>query len=121
MSANIKINITDNGTNTIQFFGYYYNNFSSTATNLAIKIMQNCHKLNLVSDHYPESVALAALQIMIRYYNLDFDTSKYIKLCNVSNIVVKKIYCKISPYIDALVDDDITNHLVKEFITHPKN
>lgn len=82
---------------------------------MAIKISNNCCKMKLASDHNTESIAAGSLLLMVNYYNLDIDKKKIAKLFITSDVTISKIYNKIAPYVKALVNDELTNHLIKEF------
>ena len=82
---------------------------------LAVKIANNCCRMKLASDHNPQSIAAGSLLAMIHYLNLNIDKKKIVNLFETSDVTISKIYNKLEPIIDALVDDEITDHLIKKF------
>lgn len=84
-------------------------------TDMAARIAQNCCKMKLASDHNPQSVAAGSILVMVNYCNLNIDKKEIAKLFGTSDVTVSKIYNKIAPYADALVDDMATDHLIKTF------
>ena len=84
-------------------------------TNIAVKIAQNCCKMKLASDHNPQSVAAGSILVMVEYCNLNIDKKDIATLFGTSDGTIGKIYNKIIPYTDALVDDAATEHLIKKF------
>ncbi len=84
-------------------------------TNLAVRISNNCCKMKLATDHNAQSVAAGAILAMVDYCNLDVDKKSIAKLSKISDVTITKIYGKIVPYIEALVDNDATDHIIKVF------
>lgn len=82
---------------------------------LAVKIANNCCRMKLASDHNPQSIAAGSILAMIHYLNLNIDKKKIVNLFETSDVTISKIYNKLEPIIDALVDDEITDHLIKKF------
>ena len=84
-------------------------------TDIAVKISNNCCKMKLASDHNPQSIAAGSILVMANYCDLGIDKKRISKLFGTSDVTIGKIYKKISPYVNALVDDSATDHLVKQF------
>jgi len=88
---------------------------SKQDTNLAIRISNNCCKLKLATNHNAQSIAAGSILTMIEYNNLDVDKKDIAKLSGTSCVIITSVYAKLMPYIDALVDDEITDHIIKKF------
>jgi len=82
---------------------------------LAVRIANNCGKMKLASDHNPQSVAVGAILLMADKMNLSIDRKKIARLYGTSDVTVGKIYNKIIPFINGLVDDEATEHIIKTF------
>lgn len=82
---------------------------------IAIRIAQNCCKMKLASDHNPKSIAAASILLMVYYCNLSIDKKEIAEIFGTSSVTITKIFNKISPYIEALIDNDLTNHLIEKF------
>lgn len=81
----------------------------------AIKISHNCCEMKLVSDHNSQSIAAGAVLLMVEYYKLSINKQDICKLFEITDVTINKIYNKIEPYVYALVDDEITAHIIKKF------
>ena len=88
---------------------------SITDTEMAVRISNNCCKIKLATDHNAQSVAAGSILAMVDYCNLDIDKKAIAKLSKTSDVTITKIYGKIVPYIEALVDNDATDHIIKKF------
>ena len=88
---------------------------SKDDTDLAVKISYNCCKMKLASDHNPQSIAAGSILVMIQYSNLNIDKKDIAVLFGTSDVTIGKIYNKIAPVADALVDDAATEYLIKKF------
>ena len=84
-------------------------------TNMAVKIAHNCCKMKLASDHNPQSVAAGSILVMVEYCDLDIDKKDIATLFKTSDVTIGKIYSKIAPYAQALVNDAATEYLIKKF------
>jgi len=82
---------------------------------MAVKISHNCSKMKLASDHNPQSIAAGSILVMVQYSSLNIDKKEIAKLFGTSDVTIGKIYNKIQPYVDALVDDQATDHLIEKF------
>ncbi len=88
---------------------------SKENTNIAVKIAQNCCKMKLASDHNPQSIAAGSILVTVEYCGLNIDKKYIAKLFKTSDVTISKIYNKIAPFTQALVDDAATEHLIKKF------
>lgn len=88
---------------------------SKNHTNLAVKISNNCSRMKLASDHNPQSIAAGSILVMINYCDLNIDKKEIAKLFKTSDATIGKIYKKIISFVDALVDDDIADHIIEKF------
>lgn len=84
-------------------------------TDIAVKIAHNCCKMKLASDHNPQSIAAGSVLLMVNYCDIDIEKKRIAKLFGTSDVTVGKIYNKIYPYVDALVDDEATNYIIEKF------
>lgn len=84
-------------------------------TDLTVKIAKNCCRIKLASNHNPQSISAGSILAMVEYKRLSVDKKDIASLFGTSELTIGKIYDKIAPYINALVDDDTTNHLIKKF------
>jgi len=81
----------------------------------AIKIANNCAKLKLATDHGAQSIGAGVTLLMANYFGLNIDKRDIAYWFKTSDVTVTKIYNKILPYVKALIDDDITEHIIKKF------
>lgn len=88
---------------------------SKSDTDLAVRISQNCCKMKLASDHNPQSLAAGSILVMVQYCRLNIDKKNIATLFGTSDATISKIYNKIAPFADALIDDNLTKHLIKKF------
>lgn len=88
---------------------------NKTDTEIAVKISHNCCKMKLASDHNPQSIAAGSIMALIQYYNLNIEKKKIALYFGTSDVTINKIYNKIIPYIEALVDNEATEYLIKKF------
>lgn len=84
-------------------------------TDIAVKIAHNCCKMKLASDHNPQSIAAGSILLMVQYNNLNTDRKCIATLFGTSDVTISKIFNKIAPYADALVDDAATEYLIDKF------
>lgn len=90
-------------------------NISKQDTNLAVKIAFNCNKLKLATNHNARSLAAGVILTMVEYSDLDIERKSIAGRLKTSPTTINKIYSELMPYIDALVDDAVTDHIVKKF------
>jgi transcription initiation factor TFIIIB Brf1 subunit/transcription initiation factor TFIIB len=84
-------------------------------TDMAVRISTNCCKMKIATDHNAQSVAASSILAMVDYQNLDVDKRDISKLSRTSEVTITKIYGKIVPFIEALVDNDATDHIINVF------
>lgn len=82
---------------------------------LAIRISNNCAKLKLATDHGAQSIGAGVTLLMVNYFNLNIEKKDIAYWFKISDVTITKIYNKIVPYTKAIVDDDITEHIIKKF------
>ena len=82
---------------------------------MATRVAQNCCKMKLASDHNPQSVAAGAILLVVQYHNLNVEKKDIASLFSTSEVTITKIYNKIAPLVEGLVDDAATEHLIKKF------
>jgi transcription initiation factor TFIIB len=79
-----------------------------------LKIAKNIKKLNIASVHTPLSSATSSILLMAELNNMHYITKK--KLASqfkVSEVTLTKTYKKLEQFKKALIDDDLTDKLVK--------
>ena len=84
-------------------------------TDMAVRISHNCCKMKLASDHNPQSIAAGSILVMVEYCDLNIEKKDIAKLFGTSDVTIGKIYNKIAPYVQALVDDAATEYLIDKF------
>ncbi|AGC01814.1 transcription initiation factor TFIIB [Acanthamoeba polyphaga moumouvirus] len=82
---------------------------------MAVRIANNCCRMKLASDHGPLALAAASILVMANYYSLNIDKKVIARLIGTSDVTIGKIYNKIAPYCQALVDNEATDYLIKKF------
>lgn len=82
------------------------------STDLSLKISKNCKKLGLVYEYSECVVAAGSILLATEYLLLDIKRVSIADIFGISVGVISQIYCRISKYLEALVDEDITNYLV---------
>jgi len=90
-------------------------NISKKYVDLAVQIATNCNKMKLATNHNSRSLAAGVILTMVEFSDLDVERKEIAKQSKTSPTTINKIYGEIMPYIDALIDDDITNHVVEHF------
>lgn len=82
---------------------------------LVFKIINNCNRMKIVSNHNPQSIAAGSILLMAEYNGLNVDRKKIADLFGTSDVTIGKTFNKISPIGDALVDNEATEYLMKKF------
>lgn len=82
---------------------------------MAITISHNAYRMKLATDHNPQSVAAGIILTATTYLDLDIKKKKISKVFGTSDITTTKIFNKITPYVDALIDNDATEYIIKKF------
>jgi len=80
----------------------------------AENICKNIQKLNIVSNHTPQSIATAGILLMAEINNLDINKKKISQIFHISEVTIGKTYKKIEKYKKILVDSKKTNTIQKE-------
>jgi transcription initiation factor TFIIB len=99
----------------------YINKFSPSLqldkfhTEIGLKVANNCAKLKLATDHGAQSIGAGIIYMITKYYELDIEKKDIVYWFKTSDVTITKIYNKISPFAKALVDDEITDHIIKKF------
>lgn len=88
---------------------------NSTYTDQAIKIARNIQKLSIASVHTPFSTAMCSILLMCEVNNIQSITKKRLSQeFDLSEVTLTKAYNKIEKYRKALLNDEITDKLVKK-------
>lgn len=85
------------------------------AIRVAVKIAHNCCRMKLASDHNPQSISAGSILLMVQCCNFNVDKKDIATLFGTSDVTISKIYNKIEPYAEALVNDELTEHLIQKF------
>lgn len=81
---------------------------------LAIKITNNIAKLDIASDHQPTSIAAGSIYLVSELKNLGLLKSKISEIFQISEVTITKTYKKIMPYKNFLINDTLTDMMVKK-------
>ena len=76
-----------------------------------LRIIKNIEKLDLVSCHTPQTVAIAGIILIIELNNIDIDRKVLETKFEVSGVTLEKAYKKIEKYKDIITNDDLTNKI----------
>ncbi|AYV76042.1 MAG: transcription initiation factor IIB [Terrestrivirus sp.] len=88
---------------------------SKALTDQVIQIAKNIRKLNIASVHTPSSTATCSILLMAEINKIRTITKKRLaQKFNVSEVTISKAYNKIEMYRKALIDDNLTEILVKK-------
>lgn len=79
----------------------------------AMCITHNIQKLNIASVHTPLTIATGSIYMMITLNNLNISKKIIAKKFNVSEVTITKAYKKIEPYKKALINNEITDKIIK--------
>ena len=85
------------------------------STERAVIIASNCCRMKLASDHNPQSIAAGAIMLLVQNYGLDIEKKRIADVFDTSEVTICKIYHKIHKFVEALVDNEITDYIIKEF------
>lgn len=80
---------------------------------IALKIVRNIQKLNIVSVHTPLTIAVSSILLMIGHCNLNISKKEVSDKFKTSEVTITKTYKKIEEYKEVLIDDNLTNDLLK--------
>lgn len=112
----IKFNITINSSNPEHFVMRFCNelNIKKPFADQAIQISKNISRLNIASVHTPLSTATSSILLMAHINNLKYITKKKISVkFNVSEVTITKTYQKLDKFKKVLIDDGLTDKLIK--------
>jgi len=76
-----------------------------------LRIIKNIEKLDLVSCHTPQTVAIAGIILIIELNNIDIDRKVLETKFEVSGVTLEKAYKKIEKYKDIITNDDLTDKI----------
>jgi transcription initiation factor TFIIB len=83
-------------------------------TDQAVQIAKNIRKLNVASVHTPFSTAICSILLMADINKLKILNKKKLSIMfGVSEVTITKTYNKIEKYRKALINDELTDRLVK--------
>ena len=80
---------------------------------IAKDVSTNIHKLNFASTHEPPSVAAGCIVLVSTFYNLDISKKDISDVFDISDVTISKTYRKILPYQKILLNNFITDLIVK--------
>ena len=86
--------------------------FGKENIDLAIKIAKNCTELTISSNHNSQSIAATSIILMAEYRQLYYEKDKIIALFCTSEVTINKIKNKMMPYMDILINDAFTQHIL---------
>jgi transcription initiation factor TFIIIB Brf1 subunit/transcription initiation factor TFIIB len=86
--------------------------FGKENIDLAVKIAKNCTELTISSNHNSQSIAATSIILMAEYRQLYYEKDKIIALFCTSEVTINKIKNKMMPYMDILIDDTFTQHVL---------
>lgn len=89
--------------------------------NKALDISNNIHKLDLASTHEPPSVAAGCLLLIVNLYNLDINKKTISEVFGISDVTISKTYRRIYPFHKIVIDNEITELILKKKQNKPKN
>lgn len=81
---------------------------------LALKITNNIHKLDIASDHQPTSVAAGSILLVSDLKNIKLQKSKISEIFQISEVTIMKTYKKILPFTKFLINDVLTDMMVSK-------
>jgi len=78
------------------------------------KIIKNCIKLKIVSDHTPVSIASGSLMLLIFLdKRVDMDKKYLAKILETSEVTITKVFNKLKRYRKVIVNDELTNYIME--------
>jgi transcription initiation factor TFIIIB Brf1 subunit/transcription initiation factor TFIIB len=80
---------------------------------LALQITNNINKLDIASDHQPTSVAAGSILLVSDIKDLKISKGKISEIFQISEVTISKTYKKILPYKKFLINNDLTDMMVK--------
>ncbi|CAI2358572.1 Transcription initiation factor TFIIB [uncultured virus] len=83
---------------------------------LAITMFNNCCKLKIASEHNDTSLSSTIMILMAKIKGYSFVTKNIVaKMFGTSKTTMIKLRNMILPYLDIIVSDEITDHIMKAF------
>jgi transcription initiation factor TFIIIB Brf1 subunit/transcription initiation factor TFIIB len=87
--------------------------FDEDDLELSLRIAKNCCRLKIVSGNTPISVAAGSILLMVKCQKLDIDCRQISKIFEISEMTTNKIYKIMTTYKPALVNDELTEFIMK--------
>jgi len=87
----------------------------------AISIAKNIKKLNIAPVHTPLSIATGCILLLVKLNNIDISKKDISVKFGVSEVTISNTFEKIKPYENIIIDDNITNDVVKKINDIKKN
>lgn len=81
---------------------------------MALRISRNCNKLKLTAVHNPPPIAACSILLMVNYYGINIEKKDIAYLFRTSEVTINKIYKKMELYVEVLVDNDMTDFIVRK-------
>lgn len=79
--------------------------------NETIRIIKNIEKLDLISCHTPQTIAIAGIILIIEMNNIEIDRKLLETKFDISGVTLDKAYKKIEKYKDIITNDELTDRL----------
>lgn len=111
-----NIELINNSSHPEQFVPRFCNKLqlNKLYTDQAIQIATNIRKLNIASVHTPFSTATCSILLMADINDLrTINKKKLASIFGVSEVTISKTYIKIEKFRKALIDDKLTDKMVK--------
>lgn len=99
----------------IRKYAVEMDNIKQTHIDMAIRIANNCAKLKIATDHSAQSIGAGVTLLTANCFKLNIDKKDVAYWFKISDVTITKIYNKIVIYARALIDDDITEHIIEKF------
>lgn len=90
-------------------------NIDKEHIDIASTIARNGCMMKIAPEHNPRSVAAGATLAMVTHCHLKIDKLELSKAFDISQVTIGKIHNKIIPYIEVLVDTNMTKYMIKRF------
>lgn len=79
--------------------------------NETLKIIKNIEKLDLISCHTPQTIAIAGIILVIELNKIDIDRKILAEKFEVSDVTLNKACKKIEKYKNILINDELTDKI----------
>lgn len=94
----------------------YILQFNKEQIQVIRKIIRNNAKLYLTSNHQPMSIATSCVLLYMNMFNVMQPTKKQVlDTFNITSVTSDKIYNKMYPFRNVIIDDDVTEMVYQEF------